>query len=721
MSEAHSPVHWYIGVSQAGRMNFERALQSKTWGAKVRKHFTDTNGEIQQGDIVHFIVSPQWAGVGPAPKGFPRVELEQYIVQGPETAVRVTSPLFEADERIWDDDVYPARFRFDVISENKNIHIAPHEVSDDVRNAVRVSLISQSKAVRITSALTSINKAIVDVLHQYMEARQRPFPDHPVTTVVKSDIPLALREWGALPEDRYKIIASVGQGNWAAVPWVAIVDKHRGGTIQDGLYVALLFSQDMRYVVLALMYGVSGARAKDRSILEADVQNLRQHLKFQAETWILDSVHLADRGVGAQYGRGIVLYREFSRDAIPSDIEWQNQFSSMIEVYNEALNMVQEQKSRDNPGLQAPVSSARENFSTYGTRPFDLVQMTNMITAMGYQISMENVLNVMLSLEVRPFVIFSGRSGTGKTTLARILATLFGFSYHMVAVSPAWADPADLLGFVSPLNNERMPGALEPLLSANRPSLLCLDEFNVAKVEHYFSDFISAMDSGRKNFWGTLPSLGRLNDPELSLPPNLCVVATMNFDDSVQSITPRVLDRANVVEFELSSAEQLVVDQSLDWDRLGDLVPFQWPWRTVGVVENTATSTMVRQLWQWLKGSRGQFGHRVAQEMHRYVELGLPFAQNFSRSEESQNEALFDRQIVQRLLPKFHGTASSSDIAALIRVLGGLMGLNDVSDGAGERQRLLEDAKNRGQYPLTVEKIDKLIRTYTEDGYAAFW
>lgn len=99
MSEAHSSVHWYIVVSQAGRMNFQRALQSKTWGAKVRKQF----GEIQQGDIVHFIVSPQWAGVGPAPKGFPRVALEQYIVQGSETTVRVTSPLFEADERIWND------------------------------------------------------------------------------------------------------------------------------------------------------------------------------------------------------------------------------------------------------------------------------------------------------------------------------------------------------------------------------------------------------------------------------------------------------------------------------------------------------------------------------------------------------------------------------------------------------------------------------------------
>ncbi|MCL5971804.1 MAG: AAA family ATPase [Firmicutes bacterium] len=122
---------------------------------------------------------------------------------------------------------------------------------------------------------------------------------------------------------------------------------------------------------------------------------------------------------------------------------------------------------------------------------FNLVQAHNTVIAMGYQFALEDFLNVLLALETRPFAIFSGPSGAGKTTLTRIIASLFGWHYYMVAVSPAWADPADLLGFMSPLSRQRIAGALEDVLRSRADhALLCLDEFNVAKVEHYFSDFI---------------------------------------------------------------------------------------------------------------------------------------------------------------------------------------------------------------------------------------
>ncbi|MCY0899915.1 MAG: AAA family ATPase [Firmicutes bacterium] len=380
-------------------------------------------------------------------------------------------------------------------------------------------------------------------------------------------------------------------------------------------------------------------------------------------------------------------------------------------------------------GSSVEVWEAHESVSKYGGEPFDLRQAYDVIAATGYRISIDDVLNVLLALEVRPFVIFSGRSGTGKTLLTRILASLFGWPYYMVPVSPAWTDPADLLGFVSPLSRQRVPGALEDLLvSNNDDALLCLDEFNIAKVEHYFSDFISAMENGSEGFSrGLFPKLQRLSvnsGESFRLPPRLRVIATMNFDDSVQSITPRVLDRANVLDFNVPSVDVLVVDRSIDL-ALVNKTNFQWPWNGERVLADPETfmqtATMIRDIWPALRGSRGQFAHRVAQEMCRYIALGLPFAGDLGRNTEEQREFLLDRQIAQRILPKFHGTAADRDIEALMRLMSALRGYEWTHFSTMDRLAAVDDFRNWNHFPRTADKIEQLVTSYTRDGYATFW
>ncbi len=366
-----------------------------------------------------------------------------------------------------------------------------------------------------------------------------------------------------------------------------------------------------------------------------------------------------------------------------------------------------------------------ETASPYGMEPFDLHKAQQTITEMGYKISLDDFLNVLLALQTRPFVIFSGRSGTGKTTLAYIIALLFGWPHYRVAVSPAWADPSDLLGFVSPLSHERVGGALENVLrSSDDDALLCLDEFNVAKVEHYFADFISAMTGDPKgSLWGPLPNLEQLSvrkDEVLHVPKRLRVIATMNFDDSVQSITPRVLDRANVMEFDVLSADALVVDRSLDLPMVSK-TQFHWPWNEHNLPSNVQVTDMIRDIWSALRGSRGHLTHRAAQEMYRYILLGLPYATALNRNDDEQREALLDRQIAQRILPKFHGTAAHRDIMALTRLLSTLGGTELVDYSPESRLQVIEEFRNWGRFRRTLEKIEQLVTTFTEDGYASFW
>ncbi len=722
VAEIKVPVHWYVVVPKAGLSNFERALQFRTWGAKERSHFKDPAvGEIQPGDIIHFLCRIGWAGEGPTPKGFPRVPLEQFMVETRETTVRASSELFGSKEEIWPNQLYPHRFRFDILRQEQNARLVPEEVPDDVRDAARRSIISQGRAIAVRPLEGSLAQAIFDVLQQYPEAKRQPFPDHRVASIVKQVIPQGIQQWGILDEGRHRLVASVGQGNWAAVPWVAILDASRGGTMQDGLYVALLFVEDMDRVVLALMYGVM--EAGGRVALAERVDSLRQRLQFDQTLWKVGDVRIAGRGAGAKYGQGIVVYREFLPDAIPSDAALRAAFARIVKIYDQALTVADKGWRARPSDANASTTRALEVPPSYASRSFDLMEASAMISDIGYHISTENLLNVILAIETRPFIILSGRSGTGKTTFTRILAKMFGLPYYRVAVSPAWADPADLLGFMSPLNHQRVPGALDSLVASTHASaLLCLDEFNVAKVEHYFSDFISAMDAGEGQFWGSLPSLERLDGGMLTLPRRLLVIATMNFDDSVQSITPRVLDRANVIEFDLAAVQDLVVSRPLDWHKLETIEPRPWPWASAAPMADDELSVqLIQRLWMSLKGSRGQFGHRVAQEIYRYIQLGLPYAESLSKNTESQRMALLDRQIVQRLLPKFHGSAMATDIEAMVRALADFMDHNGDPVDVESRQTIVQAARNLGILPFTVTKIDRMLGTYTEDGYASYW
>jgi MoxR-like ATPase len=343
----------------------------------------------------------------------------------------------------------------------------------------------------------------------------------------------------------------------------------------------------------------------------------------------------------------------------------------------------------------------------------------------GYRIKLSDFAGILIALRVRPFVIFSGRTGTGKTLLPRLLAELFQWDYFRMAVNPAWADPSDLLGFVSPVSEAWVPGALSPVLQCTEPQcLMCLDEFNVAKVEHYFSDFLSAMGTGEGTFWGALPSLEAINrklpdHEKLEVPNGLKVIATMNFDDSVQSITPRVLDRANVIEFDIESVDSITMAKPIDWSQIQSAPRLSWAFPTLDV-DLAALDDWIQKIWAALQPTRGRFGYRVAQEMRDYVARGLAFGKMFGNDQATQTEALVDRQIAQRVLPKFHGVVRHSDIRGLFDLARALVE-GPPSDDAKEQLDNLQAAAQDGRFPATLKKISQLAQTHMEDGYAAYW
>jgi len=117
------------------------------------------------------------------------------------------------------------------------------------------------------------------------------------------------------------------------------------------------------------------------------------------------------------------------------------------------------------------------------------------ITDQGFVLSKEDLVNFYCCIRTKPFVILAGISGTGKTKFARLFAKAVGASaenrrFQIIPVRPDWNDNSELLGFFD-LNGHYQPGVLIPLLvkahaDPGRPYFLCLDEMNLARVEHYF-------------------------------------------------------------------------------------------------------------------------------------------------------------------------------------------------------------------------------------------
>lgn len=123
--------------------------------------------------------------------------------------------------------------------------------------------------------------------------------------------------------------------------------------------------------------------------------------------------------------------------------------------------------------------------------------------------SKNQIYNLYVSLKTKPFVILSGISGTGKSKIISIFAEIINGDSHpnanyfeLVPVKPNWTDSRGIFGFYNLITDtyEITPTLklfLHALKNPDMPHFLVLDEMNLAKIEYYFSDFLSLIESRR--------------------------------------------------------------------------------------------------------------------------------------------------------------------------------------------------------------------------------
>ncbi len=246
----------------------------------------------------------------------------------------------------------------------------------------------------------------------------------------------------------------------------------------------------------------------------------------------------------------------------------------------------------------------------------------------------------------------------------------------LVAVRSDWTDPRGLVGFFNPLTNSYARTAVVDLLlraaeDPNRPYFVILDEMNLARVEYYFSDFLSALESRdpielmSPGVEEELLALGHDDIPaQLQIPSNVSFLGTVNVDETTQSFSPKVLDRANVIEFSDVDIERALghpVDTPAEGLRLKDgYLSAAWLCSTkkqalavADVAHEVESFTeALEDVHDLLARFHLHFGYRVIGEVSAFVGHAL---QKVDGDSEVVGRRAFDLQLQQKILPKLTG------------------------------------------------------------------
>ena len=370
----------------------------------------------------------------------------------------------------------------------------------------------------------------------------------------------------------------------------------------------------------------------------------------------------------------------------------------------------------------------------------------------GYFFSPEILTRYFLSLKTKPFVILTGISGTGKTKIAQVFADYICQDevsqkekekrVVFVSVRPDWMDNKGLLGYYNVLKESySTTPVLRLLLEAGKnpkkPYFIILDEMNLAKVEYYFADILSTMESRTPsrplgeplNLYDPNDRMPHLDTPipdRLHIPPNVYFTGTVNVDESTYMFSPKVLDRANVIEFNEVDLSNYGLSMSSrprnhgftlkDGDVRNRLLvtgeshfcSYQDYNKIIGLL---SSEHPIPALLLLLKKYHLHFGYRVANEIGKFTWNASELVIGFNLND------TIDIQILQKILPKLHGTKAKLE-EPLWKVLAFCY---EIDEPISEETRVkAENFDNQARFPRSAQKVARMLRNLQQQGYISF-
>lgn len=325
------------------------------------------------------------------------------------------------------------------------------------------------------------------------------------------------------------------------------------------------------------------------------------------------------------------------------------------------------------------------------------------------------------ALRTKPFMLLAGISGTGKSRLVKELAFMTclkdvedpdggiiinaqedattPFNYCLVEVKPNWHDSSELLGYYNALESKyELTPFIRFVYRAIRfpemPFFVCLDEMNLAPVEQYFAEYLSALETRTLTKEGIVSAplldsslfngvntekydaadtlvIGYLKENGLKLPNNLYVVGTVNMDDTTHQFSRKVIDRAFTIEMNGGDLNEMFSQKNADALKYRtDVVPLETlqsnfihaseifeagsPYLKYEQTIKESVPSYLNAINTFLKDTPFQVSYRVQNELILYLAY-LIQQNNFPDDIEALTKEAVLAVLMEKILPRVQG------------------------------------------------------------------
>lgn len=538
--------------------------------------------------------------------------------------------------------------------------------------------------------------------------------------IICKEIPAIIQ--GKLKKLDLLIQGSIGQGNFANYPWIAIFNPKASTGATNGYYVVLLISDDLERVYLTLNQGSTLQSKEDQLKNTNHVFGILKEVsgftkgRLPENGLVRRFANNAGNKTGKKYESTNLFYREYSINNFHEN-DFYEHLNILLDAYDRCALSPPRDKSMINAGTE-----------------FSTELLTQDFLAANLNFTLKFTQRFVASLLTKPFLLLSGLSGSGKTKIAQGFVQWISQSsiqYKVVPVGADWTNREPLIGYPNGLdpNLYTTPdnGVLQLIIEASQnsalPYFLILDEMNLSHVERYFADFLSIMESNDtiKLYTGKerTSADGRVIPFELGWPSNLFIIGTVNIDETTYMFSPKVLDRANVMEFRLTNEDlntYLTKPSKPNLDALvgrGSLMAasFLEMARSNDLVILKDVSNVLSEFFLELSSVGAEFGYRTANEIVTLITRLGKLDPSLS------NDEKIDIAVMQKLLPKLHGSRSKivkvlESILKICLLNGDLFKIEDLYT------RKFEDTEIR--YPISFEKISRMYANVMVNGFTSY-
>lgn len=388
------------------------------------------------------------------------------------------------------------------------------------------------------------------------------------------------------------------------------------------------------------------------------------------------------------------------------------------------------------------------------------------------------ILPYLTALRTKPFMLLAGISGTGKSRIVRKLAQATSTQHYanesdrwddnrpenfeLIQVKPNWHNSMDVVGFYSNISKKyEFTPFVEFIVKAwqhtDTPYFLCLDEMNLAPVEEYFAEFLSAIESRSndsegnyitdpiikpfKDFGETVgknmlkhlfgeadpidknPLAVQFYEKGLTLPPNLMVMGTVNMDETTFSFSRKVLDRAMSVEMNEVDYDKFLSGETEAFPLLTDFnaLLVNRPQKASEVKDDIDSAKVVEYLKDvnaLLEDTPFKLGYRAANEAMLYVAANKELV-----GEKFSLPTALDELTLMKILSRIEGDDQRLGIDENDPRIAAA---HITADTDGDPLNLLTCLRaivrnHLGNDTLTEKKIASMCRTLDREHFVSYW